>query len=1365
MTCSSPLSPPRRTAALSHHAVSPAPLDAGRRRAGGGLLVAALLAVVLFLTALSGARADAATTPVTATPSQVAAQLFVAGDIGRLSDVPSGTEDVVLEKVLQQLYADNPALSPSDAVADVRGLQTALSSGGAETSPATLTVMSGNERVLAILEALESSNPAAPVALAVTQVAKVALTDASNVKASSGQFFDASADTLSTLSFGSFSPAVVLEATVTLGASNPGFASARNQLWSAMSHESLGDTTTELLSENPALANDPDIQALVSTLSGGSFSSDVNTILSTIQGEETVVSDQTCTPSGGASVPGSGQPSCTSGALHDAEQIAAQCPNGISGCSLAATYANDPQNEATTIANETTAETAEAGLLGYANAQLQTAEQAAAETSAQISDEENDYLNAQALNMGLKTGEDVVSLVTTLSVSEIDPVAAIGALFNVVNDAVGYGVNAPDPNMIIIQGLQNISQQISDFEQYTQSAFASINAQLGSLSSQIAQETYQLNAQLTNAQNQITTLGSSLTKLQSSVDQLQAEIQSLFVAGANNDLGQVTSQWLGYPALNGIQIPASMFGTPAGELYQDATGTAVSQTVLSAPGLFDAPDADTQLTASSSDPLDTNINYFDFFPEAVSDSPTGRFLTTSLAPGCAAQASGELCLPNPDFWASSTRAFAQLLLENPSDVTQARLNQLQAMISDGTVLQQALSKVSANDAGTDSSGTGSKLFDGLLSYDQYWATGDHTSGPPSLQQALENEEQAYLASQPVPDQNLNDQGVNPWGGINQLPDITNLVNSTTFTNVPLCEQTDLPPGYTAQTAVLPHLSSLLLFEALPYDLLNAVRLGASNISVCWIARFDNGSPGGQNYGPLTMSLVFMGTIPDPNNPNLTERNEIGLLTANVDTFDDDLAGGDGTNDAEYTVLAGWQATNGATDFSTLLQPQMTSMEQEVLQIAQGIVGAYNDPTTSNELNALQQGIYNAILSNGSTLTQGTSESTDVAAAAQRLDGADTLLSDYVRLGLPQALASDDNLQNLINGAESDVFAYPGVNTFGDTTLPGVPAQLVQYIEAARGLPAGFDPASSVKHSFVTAVTDRANALTSAIGSYVRSGRASGQDDSAAGGGALAEASPLVSSTLDRLNLSEDVLADTLNGTIDTTGTTTTSSSSSSTQTATTTTSSPVSTTTTASSPTTTSTSSITTSTKSPATSPTTTTSSTSAAATSPTTTTNTISSTTGTSSTTHSSTTTTTSSASGAQSGVQAVTVFVLVPVVIDGSEVTFTVRCATATCHDQALETIVEHLVGRNIASISSNGKAKKTSKTVLVGSTSFTLAPGARKKFTLALNATGRSLLKQRGSLPVTLQVTQQQGGGRTRTIRTSQLVVRAGKTAKKG
>ena len=75
----------------------------------------------------------------------------MAGDVTRLSQVPSGTEDVVLEKVLQQLYVENPALNPGQAASDIQGLRAVLTSGSQAISASTLTVMAGNQRVLAIL--------------------------------------------------------------------------------------------------------------------------------------------------------------------------------------------------------------------------------------------------------------------------------------------------------------------------------------------------------------------------------------------------------------------------------------------------------------------------------------------------------------------------------------------------------------------------------------------------------------------------------------------------------------------------------------------------------------------------------------------------------------------------------------------------------------------------------------------------------------------------------------------------------------------------------------------------------------------------------------------------------------------------------------------------------------------------------------------------------------------------------------------------------------------------------------------------------------------------------------------------------------
>ena len=1095
-----------------------------------GALVTLLVTAAWWTVGFGRAMAD---TPVTATPAQVADQLFVAGDVARLSVVPSGTESVVEERILQQLYANNPSLSSSAAVSDIQGLQQALSAAGAP-STATLTVMPGNQRILTILDALEASSPPAPVALAITTVARDALSQSSAALVSDGQYFDASADTLSTLTAAALSPARVLEATVALGASNSAFAQARDALWASASHEHIGDNTQQLLSENPALQN-AGINALVSGLSNGSFSSSETTLLSTIGSAETQIEDQTCTPGGPPPAPGSGQqPSCSGGALHDAELVAAACPNGISSSdptcqSQVNSVSGDPQQEANVISAEETAATAAGGLLGYANGQLQIAEQAAAQTSAQVANDENAYLTAQTIMGDVKFGEDVVSLGATLAADTIDPVQAISGLFSVVNDAIGFGLNAPDPNQIIITGIQNISQQISDFEQYTQSAFTAISSQLAGLSGQIAQQTYALSMQLTNAQDQITQLSTAIANLQDSVDRLESEVQSLFAANANNDLSRLTRESLGYAAVNGQPLPQGTFATAADDLLQDASGTAVSQTVLTSPGPFDATDADSQLTLGGSDPLNTNINYFNFFPQLVSDSPTGPFTSAPLTSGCAANASGSLCLPNPAFWASSSRAFAQLLLENPQYVTSARLTQLNSLIQDGTTVQNALAQISANDAGSDPGGTGSKLLDGLLNYYEYWAYGQHPEGtPPSVQQAILNVESAYLGGRQVPNQSVSFANVAPWSGVSQTPDYAGLLQESQFTNVQLCN----PSFHSASgNSTLPKLSASIL-SAVPADLLNAARVGVGNITACWTAAYENGSPGVGNTGELTMSLIFFGNIPQTaeNGNTYTQPYEIAYL--NTDQPVEDQYNGDGSSDAIATVAQGWQAASGGTDLSNDLAPESGVIPQVNFTTVEG----YDDPKTEAILTSLQQGIYSDILAGGSSLTSGTSLDTDVAAAAKGLDGASSLLADYVRLGFSQALASDDNLQELINGAESDVFAYPGLNLFGTGQLDGVPAELIHYYQEAQNSPGIFDPATDV-HGFVKALKARVSALRTSLASYVQTGRASGQ--SASDGGSLSESGPVIASTLARLRLSADVLSDELSGTLAYPGTATT----------------------------------------------------------------------------------------------------------------------------------------------------------------------------------------------------------------------------------
>ena len=97
--------------------------------------------------------------------------------------------------------------------------------------------MAGNERILAILRALSDSGPSDAVMHALAEVTDQALTVSEQSTQFLGQAFDASADSLDTLSFTAFSPAASCAQTAALAATNGLFGQARDSLWKPASRE------------------------------------------------------------------------------------------------------------------------------------------------------------------------------------------------------------------------------------------------------------------------------------------------------------------------------------------------------------------------------------------------------------------------------------------------------------------------------------------------------------------------------------------------------------------------------------------------------------------------------------------------------------------------------------------------------------------------------------------------------------------------------------------------------------------------------------------------------------------------------------------------------------------------------------------------------------------------------------------------------------------------------------------------------------------------------------------------------------------------------------------------------------------------
>ncbi len=1097
----------------------------------------AMILLALFATTSVASATAPTSTPVSASAAQVARYLFVAGDVGRLSMIPSGTESLVLEKVLQELYAANPSLDPHTAASDIQNLQASLQS----VTPDTLIVMAGNQRILAILHTMSASNPPAAVSQALSQVTDHALNDTAQSTLGLGQHFNPSADSMSTIAYSSFSPAQTLADSASLAAGNQSFGQARDLLWKQASHESVFDDAQTLLAENPALQNDAIKGFMALVGADGTLNTNAGTLEGLIKNSITQIGNQTCQPADGTT--GTSPSDCASGALHDAQQVTQQCAGGATqACADAKSQTqNDAGPEITTIGQQRTVATAAAVALGTADPGLEAAEIAEAQAASQVAYDESQYVDYATVRMIEQTTIDVAKYGLSLMAAEVDPLDAVSGLLDVIGDATGYGF--ADPTTTILQSIQDVSRQIAAFENYTSIAIESVDLQIGALSRQLSTEFQSISAQLTGISDTLTSLGGQLSNLQGSIDRLDADVQALFAQGAQNDLVQAINTYLGYAQKNpGQTLTSQQFNDAAETFLTHATTIATSVTELRqlAASDFSAQGANGLLTGAGAGTLDSDINLFNYFPGQVTDSPFGLGWpdsTQNLAATCGSASSPQnyYCLPNPSYWALAAQAYAQLLMENPQYVNSSRLGELQRIVADGKTISDAMARLSANDAGPDAGtppGTGNKLLDAAVAYYRYWGgAADHAAGAtPSLPQVLQTEEQSYLISQ-------NASGVDPWGGLKQQPDLTTLQSSPSFTNVPLC------PGFVNSLAgnIDPnkyHLPKLpvTMIAFLPVPVQNAVRLGIGHVSACWDAAFSGWTLGGNNAvnGSLDMEMTYNYVSNDG-----TVNTTVGFAQGTVDTSDctGDAAKAPGENQffddvvGIENVIGNWpgygQPNSNCTDMSGVLGYAGNQHEFYTSDVS-GVV----EPALTKVLTTLQTGVYNDILSALQTDNGGVKD------AAERWGGASAMLNGYVSLGLPQSLATDDTLRGLIDGTEANPFTPSNIS--GTPLLQVAPAPegtaLLQNVyQAAKTQMPSTDPIGDI--GFL--VDNRAINLLYALHSDIVPATQSGARTTAArlGAAAAAEASPtlaqanaLISPALDRLNAENASLADaTTNG--------------------------------------------------------------------------------------------------------------------------------------------------------------------------------------------------------------------------------------------
>jgi len=1139
---------------------------------------------------LPGTPAQAAETPVTLKPAEVSQALFVAGDITRLSQVPSGVEDLVLEKALQQLYADEPALAPATAERYVQDMKASLAA-SSSPSQASLRLMAGNQRILSILAALERpyGSPSAelpPAAkLAITHLAALALSGSSNIfaGAETPKYFEPLADARTNLTYTSFAPATVLRATRELAARDRPFGEARDELWAAASEESVFSEWSELLKESKALRSEALTELREAVQAGhGTITEEPARLTALFTSGQTKTQEQSCEHSGsgeegigGESISGVPRLTCSGGALYEAAHVPRSCPEKLKCEAELEHLESQAAKQARIIAEERAAMIAAAELLRPSDNTAAALQQATAEAQTQITEEETAYANYEAeqaqkelIAGSVKSVLEGVSIGVAFGTDNYSEGISglIGVAYEIYERTEGELQNPPPgPQEITLKDLADLSTQLAGFQQYAQEAFHALNTQVAQLSSQLARENYELKQELS-------ALGSRLQKEQGTIFALQDQVQALFAVQTKADLQTQIEDSVGWLRRTGEPLSGPKFQEALVALKKYATEIANGALVNNSevqPYTFEG--ANRQLTGKTTgEPaeLSEDISYLGRFPAE-------QGWITAATPAS---------LANTTFWAESSRAYAQLMLENASHSTGADIAGLKALEKEGLTLEQAEGAWSERSAGAGSK-TGNAILDQAIAHFEAAVDGAGVDGTPSIQALLEQAaekslekslEQSVKTGSVVP----NPTEVKLWGGAEQ-PFSANAVSTTKYPALKWKECGGSHGGNGEQG--MPE----QFIKTLPAALVDGVRLGVIGapgsgdpliLEACRTITEgeaeETGSEEATGYeyctsvdSPICENVFVNKTKSEKNRETVTE-----TLTLTQGSTKYALASpatceqvalywtGEGEGykwDRQTGVIdAGSEYTLNATGFTGRHTGKVSNLSANGSKVesephpedvfegpacphegSQTKVGveyasyrASETPLNSTEIQALvsqqidetlrslQKGAYAEALSALKNPSKGS--------PMESLAGARALVQSYVKLGFPQALDSDMTLQSDVEGLGAQFLdPEPGAPRPLPEELTALIGSWIHRLEKA-GEPGQPAIAQLVGENLIGEVPTRSSKWAGEIAEQLKpyvEGEVSGFSTGATE--AVGEQPALVESTLNRLQLTRDVLSE------------------------------------------------------------------------------------------------------------------------------------------------------------------------------------------------------------------------------------------------
>lgn len=744
--------------------------------------------------------------------SNVDEALFTAGGIPRLSGVREGLIELILEKALQQLYRDEPKLFRPTAEQYIDDMRASLASSTAPTK-AGLQLMAGNQRVIAILAALEApygkpSKELPPAAkLAIAHLASVALGGSSAIyaKAETPRYFEPLADERTNLTYTTFAPVNVLRATWELAQRNALYGQARDGIWQSSSEESVFSGWDALFKESKVLSNSA-FAALKQEIEedGGALLKTRKQIEQLFSAGQKTSQEQMCAHGGTEEPIGTGQPlhgdtipgvprlECSGGALWEASRATPTSGETVAEFKLKA------GEHAAAVAEEGAVMTSAAELMRPSEETAAHVMAATSQAQEQITQSEEAWSTWEGelkLKENLQGGLELFSGLTAgvFAVATGNESEGMAGLFGVIFTAKEITennlINEPEnPQAIALKDINDLRTQLSGFQQYTQEAFKALSLQVAQLSSQLAQDNYEQKLELHG-------ITERLQNEQETIFQLQNQLQNLFSTQVKAELQTTIADSVGWLSRTGEVLSRAKLQESLVALDKYATEIANGALVTKEPQPYTFEGADRQLVSGKTgepDELNESISYLTRFPLEQ------QWLTGSVP----------ATLANTTFWAEGARAYSQLMLENASHVTEPDVASLNSLEREGLTLEKAEVPWSARSSEGRSLNT---ILDKALSGVEEAAGGAGVDGNKSataeLQEATENAFVANLAGPTGVSGNPTDAKL--WAGVYQYYDAETIATA----KYPALKYSN--GGYLTATSV----------NHLPPALLNGVRLG------------------------------------------------------------------------------------------------------------------------------------------------------------------------------------------------------------------------------------------------------------------------------------------------------------------------------------------------------------------------------------------------------------------------------------------------------------------------------------------------------------------------------------------------------------